>query len=405
MVELSIIVCAYNPNLQYLTESIERIKNSSLKNYQIIVIDDGSTCDFSTAINGVENLLYLKTEHEGTLLARLKGIEIAEGKFITFVDADDLISHFYHENMLNVCKEGYDVAVGAWAFKCGECLYYCANDETMKFSVDIKENVLDFFFENSGKEHARYVLWNKIFRADILKKAADDINKIKPGFPLRYGEDVLINYFAFKHAKSVKNVGGGYYFYRLHQAQTVQANSLARHKYLIDCISFVFEKISGENLTQSQKINLLKWKNLLGRDFYSKIAKEKDNKLNEKIKKSFSLDKLSKSKLTDYLKYTQHNLLPENFFEYDDLFNSFSDYKKEIVVSGYTKYEYFRNGLLKLSKESEKTFVLVKSGGIVVPKPKYRLKDKIKHNKFINFVACIIFPKGSRMRKILKKFL
>jgi glycosyltransferase involved in cell wall biosynthesis len=92
--KISVIVPVYNGE-KYLGEAIESIVAQSLKPYEIIVVDDGSTdntalvCKKYTDCIGTK-FKYIKKENEGAALARNIGILEAEGEYLAFLDADDL---------------------------------------------------------------------------------------------------------------------------------------------------------------------------------------------------------------------------------------------------------------------------------------------------------------------------
>jgi len=72
-------------------EAVESVLSQSYKSYEIIVIDDGSTEDLSIFLSKYgDEIIYKRIEHSGCGVARNLGIEISKGKFIAFLDADDL---------------------------------------------------------------------------------------------------------------------------------------------------------------------------------------------------------------------------------------------------------------------------------------------------------------------------
>ena len=116
--KLSLIVCLYNTPKSYFSECLHSIKNSTLKteDYEILVIDDGSTENYSDVINEY-GARVIKTENRGIFRARLLGIEEAQGDYISFVDSDDTVSFNYHFPMLLHAEENdLDVCFNDWAF-------------------------------------------------------------------------------------------------------------------------------------------------------------------------------------------------------------------------------------------------------------------------------------------------
>ena len=115
---ISIIVPVYNVE-KYVEKCINSILDQSYKNIEIILVDDGSE-DSSGAIcdeykEKHYNIKVVHKENAGLGFARNSGLEVVEGKFVTFVDSDDwvsrdLIKHMYEsmvENHVDFCKSGF----------------------------------------------------------------------------------------------------------------------------------------------------------------------------------------------------------------------------------------------------------------------------------------------------------
>jgi len=88
--QLSVIIPVYNCQ-HYLGEAIESVLNQTLQPQQIIVIDDGSTDGSARVAKKFEaDILYIWRDNGGTGAARNTGVELAQGEFLAFLDADDL---------------------------------------------------------------------------------------------------------------------------------------------------------------------------------------------------------------------------------------------------------------------------------------------------------------------------
>lgn len=92
---ISFVVTSYN-YAEYIKETIESIKNQTIKPYEIIVVDDFSTdksCEILEKIDGIK--LIKHTKNSGQLASILTGLNQATGDYISFIDSDDVLSAEY----------------------------------------------------------------------------------------------------------------------------------------------------------------------------------------------------------------------------------------------------------------------------------------------------------------------
>lgn len=92
---ISVIVPAYNVAL-YLEDCVDSILASTFQDYEILLIDDGSTDETSVICDALaarsDKIKVFHTENRGVCAARNLGINNAAGEYINFVDGDDVIS-------------------------------------------------------------------------------------------------------------------------------------------------------------------------------------------------------------------------------------------------------------------------------------------------------------------------
>ena len=115
MIDISILMPVYNAE-KYLNETIDTIKNQSFSNWELIIVDDGST-DNSKEIctklmNDDKRIKYILQENLGVSHTRNVALENAQGKYIVFVDSDDLIHEDYLKILINsIEKNNSDISV------------------------------------------------------------------------------------------------------------------------------------------------------------------------------------------------------------------------------------------------------------------------------------------------------
>lgn len=108
---VSIVIPIYNSGL-FLGEAIDSVLQQSLKDIEIILVNDGST-DNSISIckEYLENdnrIRFINQENQGVSVARNKGLEAAKGEYIFFMDSDDTINPHFIEQAYQIAKKNDD---------------------------------------------------------------------------------------------------------------------------------------------------------------------------------------------------------------------------------------------------------------------------------------------------------
>lgn len=172
---LSIVIPVYNAE-SYIVPCVESIFRQTFSNYEIIIVDDGSTdrsgklCD--ELAKGHENVLVLHTENNGPSPARNLGLSRARGKYLGFVDQDDLIHPQMFEILMEEAFSG-DFDVVACGFE-----HFTSDNLPKIFPIDKKkiafrrlfnkEFVKDYW--NEAYLKLGVPQWTNVFRTSMLKK-------------------------------------------------------------------------------------------------------------------------------------------------------------------------------------------------------------------------------------------
>jgi glycosyltransferase involved in cell wall biosynthesis len=128
-VSVSVIIPAYN-SAPYLQECIESVLNQTFKNLEIIVVDDGSTDDTPDILNKYsDTITWIRQENAGPSAARNRGLEIAKGKYLCFLDADDRYKPIRLEKLVTFLEDHPDLG---YAFS---DLEQFENDQTVERSL------------------------------------------------------------------------------------------------------------------------------------------------------------------------------------------------------------------------------------------------------------------------------
>jgi len=92
IMKISIIIPAYNHE-EYITEAINSVLNQSVKDYEIIIINDGSTDSTEQRILSIHDkrIQYISQKNSGAHSAINRGINLAQGEYISILNSDDII--------------------------------------------------------------------------------------------------------------------------------------------------------------------------------------------------------------------------------------------------------------------------------------------------------------------------
>lgn len=203
---LSIIIPVYNVE-QYINQCIQSILSQKYQDYEIILIDDGST-DSSGEIcdSYAQKDNRIKTIHKmngGVSSARNMGLQMIKGKYLTFIDPDDFIdADTYAENM-NIMTNNNKIDILQYPF----CKYY--NTEHLETPTFNSRYIIgtEAIFSNwwSGNP-IHYSIWNKIFKKEIFYRTTFLEGHVS--------EDTRLLVDLYKKAKIVYLSNKGLYYYR-----------------------------------------------------------------------------------------------------------------------------------------------------------------------------------------------
>ena len=196
---VSIIIPIYNAE-NYLKKCIESIIHQSYTKLEILLIDDGSTdespklCDHFSRIDG--RIQVVHTSNNGAGAARNVGLNIANGEYICFVDADDQVNERYIEYLVYAITEN----------ELGICGFTATindrHNETLKPDIErmtMNETIKCMLNPNEAIVNCYGYLWNKIFKKKIIED-----NHLRFNNKYFMWEDMC---FCCKYVLSIENVG------------------------------------------------------------------------------------------------------------------------------------------------------------------------------------------------------
>ncbi len=211
--KISVIIPSYNSE-KFLAETLDNLLGQSLREIQIIPVNDGSTDSTAEIIAEYckkhSNITPIYQENAGVSAARNNGIDHAVGKYTMFLDSDDLLSDTALENLYNALEEtSADLAIfRSMRFGMGGTEFNPIVDSLAKekeISCYDKRLIWNF------------IIGNKCYRTDSLKKSG-----IRFPF-LRYSEDgAFFMQFIYKAQPKITGVYDAVFKYRRHSESVTQ---------------------------------------------------------------------------------------------------------------------------------------------------------------------------------------
>lgn len=290
MIKLTIVIPVYNAE-KYLERCILSLLNQNAKDYELILIDDGSRdnsgkiCDrYAEKYN---NIRVIHKENGGVSSARNLGIDEAKGEYITFIDADDFVSSNYFATVFNYINN----------YKTDWFLFNLyrqkpsGNFFAQKLPLDdgdyddpdclIYYSVAYYSFVNGS--------YTKIHKTSIIKE-----NNLRFNENIKLCED---NIFALDYIASIKNFticDAPMYFYAINEGSATQKRKL---QYFADddFLFFKYENLINTKNREELSLDLL-YETYLRRCFYNI-----DNLMKQKIKKTTIRSALISTKMCDAL--------------------------------------------------------------------------------------------------------
>lgn len=245
---VSIIIPVYNIGRKYLTKSILSAVHQSLKNIEIIIINDCSKNpeDEETILEFSQNdqrIRYIKNDKNlGSLATRMKGVKEAKGYSIAFLDADDTLAL----NTLEITSSlllKYNIEAVIYNF-------YFIKDEkissnpisqipTFLYKYDILERYCNYDLDSS--------MCNKLYKKDLLLKIIDD------DFNNRniYAEDIITNFKILSNANTLLYMPLHLYYVNRRENSITNSFNL---KY-IECVNIGIEEIFSYYIKNNLDLN------------------------------------------------------------------------------------------------------------------------------------------------------
>lgn len=236
---ISIIVPLYN-NQKYLSSCLDSIVNQCSKDIEIIIVNDGSTDNSGNiADKYAQKYSFIKVIHQsnrGVSATRNVAIKKSVGKYLVFIDSDDVIYNYFLKKILELIKSDPDIVEINTDLidKKGKLLH------KKIFSLDTKNVTLN----NSElaklrlSKQAKYYLWSRIIKREL-------VSGLRFNEEISFCEDALYLTECYFRAKKIITVDESLYGYRQHDTNVTSVNSISNIDQLTNLLSIINVKIDN----------------------------------------------------------------------------------------------------------------------------------------------------------------
>lgn len=184
---ISVIIPCYNA-ADTIVRTLESVEEQTFKDYEVVLIDDGSLDNTKNIVTNYikekDNYVFLKQENKGVSTARNYGLNNAKGKYIAFLDADDVYHPLFLETLFNeIEKNRTDLACSQYQFMRMTENFDKTCNAGYKSEKITSRDVLERYMR---KRKYRFSFANILYRRDIVVNTDIKFDK-----DLKYGEDSL----------------------------------------------------------------------------------------------------------------------------------------------------------------------------------------------------------------------
>ena len=240
MPKIRVIVSVYNTE-KFIEKCINSILEQKKIDYEIIIVNDGSTDNSSELIKKyVEKygdlIKYFKKQNGGLSDARNYGVQKAQGDYLCFVDSDDYISRYMVQRLLEACqKHNAEIAVCHYQRFSAET----ADEECILSDDELVINKLEALEELHGWDGELYtVAWNKLYHRSLWENIRYPLRKLN--------EDEFTTYKLIYKAQKLAILKENLYYYYCNSDSITSSKKYCQNEDVFEAIEQRLEFFDNE---------------------------------------------------------------------------------------------------------------------------------------------------------------
>ena len=253
--KLSVVIPVYNGKV-YLYDCLGSIKNQTLKDIEIICVNDGSTDNSLKILEEIKGkdprIKIIDKKNGGEASARQRGLEESKGTYVTFVDQDDKIAcpEAYETAYNEMIAEEADIIVWGWKN------FTDGNNKIIRNDCCFNEKTVFTDWYKAKTERASIYVWNKMYKKSLITE-----NNIAFNTSLKICGDECFNMCLYPYAKKIVHIPYTFYDYRMNNNSSLFRfsfkNTFNNYRKMLS-YTYEFYKERGIELSLWKKIKYFK---------------------------------------------------------------------------------------------------------------------------------------------------
>ncbi len=253
-IKVSVIIPVYNSE-KYIEKCIESVCNQTLKELEIICIDDGSTDGSAELIRAIslkdDRVRFYTQKNQGVSAARNHGVAISKGQFFCFLDNDDWLDEEFIEKLFECAEENkLDLVTSNVYMEYINGKKKLVEQPIVYNKILNKQEKEDYFYTFFEKGCCQGAVWNSLYRSEVYKNQLFFLPREYAG-----AEDYIFKLHANVVADRQLHIQEGLYHYRvLDDSQSHKNDTDERFEY-----ELVNQLIYLGNLMNKNGYNGTRW--------------------------------------------------------------------------------------------------------------------------------------------------